>query len=55
MSTNAVGTGAVAGTDSSDPSSPKAPLLFAKAKKRIISRLREDIENARTRIRNSKD
>lgn len=46
MTANAVGTsGAIAGTDSSDPSTPAAPMLFDKKKiiTRVRKRLRESI------------
>jgi len=52
---NSVGTnGAIAGTDSSDPSTPKAPLLFGSDKKKIIKRVKNRLrENLDAGIQNT--
>lgn len=52
---NSVGTnGAIAGTDSTDPSSPKAPLLFGSEKKKIIKRVRNRLrEQSNVRIQDT--
>lgn len=52
---NSVGTnGAIAGTDASDPSTPKAPLLFGSDKKKIIKRVKQRLrEQVDAGIQNS--